>query len=334
MICRICGAGSATQIGEVEYYKDFAWPIFDCASCGCRFTKHDDSTYEWLHRQAGSTYGLYRELLERYKPLFDRGDLVALGRELSHSSKYRFIVEAVNRSPKDAGILEVGCSRGYLTSYAILARRDVLGCDVSAEAVRAATAAFGNHFAEAGSPVIRERAPYDMIYHVGTIGCVADPIGMTRGLLDLLKPGGRLLFNAPNADGCWLKEQLWLDAAPPPDLVTLFRPGFWRKHFSAVADVTEEIESCPTPQAFDIGLKTLCGRRWQKPEPLLMENSLNDFKGTRAGTKNNSGFWHQFERCARAAARITRTNRLAPAQPSPFGLFVTMRKKSGIEARS
>src|SRR5437660_518436 len=72
-------------------------------------------------------------------------------------------------------------------------------------------------------------APYDVVYHVGTIGCVADPLGMTKRLLGLLKPGGRLLFNVPNRDGCYLRGQLWIDAAPPPDVVTLFPSGFWRR---------------------------------------------------------------------------------------------------------
>ena len=45
---------------------------------------------------------------------------------------------------------------------------------------------------------IRAEAPYDFIYHVGMIGCVSDPVKLTRELLALLKPGGILLFNAPN----------------------------------------------------------------------------------------------------------------------------------------
>ena len=99
--------------------------------------------------------------------------------------------------------------------------RPILGIDVSPEASTSARASFGDHFAvglDAAQP------PYDVIYHVGLIGCVDDPIALTRRLLAMLKPGGLLLFNAPNRDALGLDGQLWLDSAPPPDLVTLF-PG-------------------------------------------------------------------------------------------------------------
>ena len=63
MNCRICGSESATA-GQVEYYAGFAWFVYDCATCGCRFTKHDDSIYDWLHEQPQSIYALYREQIE------------------------------------------------------------------------------------------------------------------------------------------------------------------------------------------------------------------------------------------------------------------------------
>ena len=133
-----------------------------------------------------------------------------------------------------ASILEVGCSRGYLAAYSILAGRRIRGVDVSAEAVQAARASFGDYFAVAGTPEATTAAPFDFIYHVGLIGCVADPLAMTRGLLSMLKPGGQLIFNAPNKDALRFPNQLWIDSAPPPDLVTLFPPGFWRAQLLGV----------------------------------------------------------------------------------------------------
>src|SRR5439155_19989129 len=138
---------------------------------------------------------------ETCKTLFDRGDLAGLRAELSQGSKYRFIIEQIDREPADARILEIGSSRGHLTSYFILAGRKITGLDISQQAVAAASAAFGAHFLEVGEPRVNVQAPYDVIFHVGTIGCVADPLGMTMQFLDLLRPGGRLLFNAPNRNG-------------------------------------------------------------------------------------------------------------------------------------
>src|SRR2546430_6241627 len=242
MHCRVCAVGEVKEIGEVEYYSGFACKVFDCLACGCRFTKHDEFIYNWLHSKPASIYGLYRGLAHNCKYLFDQGDLAGLRSELSKTAKYKFVIDALEKRPQGGSVLEVGCARGYLTSYFVLAGWKIMGADISSDAIVGATEAFGNHFISADSRAIEDLAPYDAIYHVGTVGCVADPLSFTRNLLRMLKPDGQLLFNAPNADSCWLRGQLWIDAAPPPDLATLFRPGFWQAQFSSVADVAEEAE--------------------------------------------------------------------------------------------
>jgi SAM-dependent methyltransferase len=290
-------------------------------------TRHDNSIYEWLHRQAGSSYALYRELLAECKQRFDVGDIEGLRNELCANSRYRWIIESIEQRGKSDRILEVGCSRGYLTSYFILAGYKVLGADVSAEAVNAASAAFGNFFETSNAALIQQRAPYDAIYHAGMIGCVADPVGMTNGLFDLLKAGGQLLFNAPNVEACQLKAQLWIDASPPPDVVTLFRPGFWSDRFSDRAKVIEEIEMSNPEHSFVIGLRKLAGRRWHKPTPIPLEQSANDFKTSRVrnGTFSDRT-WNTFERGMAGIARRIAAVKLVCPQPTPFGLFVTMTK--------
>ncbi len=327
MECRVCAARNANEIGQVEYYLGYSWKIFDCFACGCRFTKHDESIYNWLHSKRSSVYGLYRELTDRCKHLFDQGDVSGLRRELSKTAKYKFVIEAAEQQPRSARLLEVGCARGCLTSYFILAGWEIKGADVSPDAISGARAAFGDHFIPADSTAIQDRAPYDAIYHVGTIGCVGDPLSFTGRLLRMLKPEGQLFFNAPNADSCWLRGQLWLDAAPPPDVVTLFRPGFWRKHFSTVADVVEEVEMCARDQAFEIGLMKLFGRQWQAI-PLALDASVDHYQGGRPEYHGrNHQLWHIFELSSLKIGRVTHLSHLAPRQPSPFGLFVKMTKK-------
>jgi hypothetical protein len=151
---------------------------------------------------------------------------------------------------------------------------------------------------------------------------------MTNGLFDLLKPGGQLLFNAPNVEACLLKAQLWVDASPPPDVVTLFRPGFWSDRFSGRAKVREKIEMSTPEHSFAVGLRKLAKRRWHKPTPIPLEQSANDFKTSRVqdGRFSNRA-WNTFERGMAGIARRTKAVKLVPPQPSPFGLFVTMTKK-------
>src|SRR5262249_54122824 len=155
-----------------------AWPIYDCDDCRCRFAPHDHSIYDLLYTEQRSSYSRYAHQAERCKALFDQGDRVGLRSELSQGSKYRFVIDEVEPEPSNARILEIGSSRGHLTSYFILTGREIIGVDVSPKAVARAKADFGDHFVEVGDPSITERAPYDVVFHVGTIGCVSDPIGL------------------------------------------------------------------------------------------------------------------------------------------------------------
>jgi SAM-dependent methyltransferase len=309
-----------TAVGEVEYLEGFPHVIQDCAGCGCRFTTHDPAVHDRLHtRQAISYYDDYRVLAERTRNWFRIGDADSLRTELSHSTKYRFIIEQVSRKPQAARLLEIGCARGHLTSYFLLEGRPILGIDVSTEAVGAARAAFGDHFADS---LDAARPPYDVIYHVGLIGCVADPIGLTRRLLAMLKPGGLLLFNAPNRDALHLKGQLWLDSAPPPDLVTLFPPGFWQSRFGDAAVVVEQIEMLDADASMAATVRRLTGVRWFRPSAVPFDSGAHVWPQPAAGARMM---------VARAIAKLARTLRLselAAPHPAEFGLLVSMSPRS------
>ena len=304
--CRICGSDEISKIGEVELVGGYRWAVLDCRACGCRFTEHDQSVYDRLHRSGAiSYYADYRDLAANACRLFASGHLGGLRDLLSPFAKYRFIIEQVDALPEDARLLEVGCSRGYLTSYFILSGRDVLAADASAEAIETAKSYFGPHFVLADLPLIAASAPYDCIYHVGTIGCVADPVAFTRHLLLLLKPGGRLLFNAPNLDHCRLPRQMWIAAAPPPDLTTLFPGGFWVRHFSDLAETSTEIEMLLPEEACSLWLSKL---------------------------SETGGPGQLVERVVRRVVRVTRTGRFVPSWPAPFGQFVTMTRSTAHTA--
>jgi SAM-dependent methyltransferase len=308
----------------VEYYSGLPRHIFDCKDCGCRFTRHDEWVHDELHAQAASYYGAYRELARRSKQLFDSQDSKGLKRELSTLSKYKFVIDQVESTAGPQRMLEVGCSRGYLASYFILTGHRLVAADISPVAIAAAREAFGNCFVLAGSPTIKDSAPYDVIYHVGTIGCLGDPIGFTWQMLGMLRPGGMLLFNAPNRDGLWLRQQLWVDSAPPPDLVTLFAPGFWKTEFSEAAEVEETVEMCPTDQGVTIGVRKLVGRRWRPPVPEALDSrrwppAPADGLAERLMLLMKGG--------ARRTGRITGLSRFVPRQPYEFGLMVKMTKK-------
>src|SRR5262249_54571576 len=143
------------NLGTIEFYVGYEWPIYDCDDCGCRFAPHDSSASDQLYREQSSCYSRYIGQAEKCKALFDRGDRDELRAELlSQGEKYRFIIDQLDRESADACILEIGSSRGHLTSYFILAGRRITGVDISSTAVAAARRAFGGHFLQAGDPGI------------------------------------------------------------------------------------------------------------------------------------------------------------------------------------
>ena len=321
--CRICGSAVVHTVGAVEYLEGYRLPVIDCDACGCRFTPHDASVHDRFQREPSlSYYRDYHDLERQCRDLVAARDLPGLTRLLEQSPKYRFVINQLATLPMSASILEVGCSRGYLTAYSILAGRRIRGVDVSAEAVQAARASFGDFFAVAGTADATSGAPFDLIYHVGLIGCVPDPLAMTRSLLSMLKPGGQLIFNAPNKGALRFPNQLWLDSAPPPDLVTLFPPGFWRAQCAAFADVEESIELIADRASFAVGAQRVMGVAWHAPAP--QPTSVRGY----AWTQPAAGFRSWLARAVAKAAAIGSVTGLAAPRPSEFGLFVTMRTRT------
>jgi hypothetical protein len=160
------------------------------------------------------------------------------------------------------------------------------------------------------------------------IGCVEDPLEYTHRMLAAVRPGGVLLFNAPNVEACWMNSQLWLDSAPPPDLVTLYRKGFWVQRFSHIAEVEERVEVQPPEMALALQMKRWRHLRWKmpKPEPLV---------GRLAPMSNDKSKHPALGRLlvSRASLNLRRfaallgAAKLIPYFPTDFGLFVRMTKK-------
>jgi SAM-dependent methyltransferase len=317
-VCRVCGSTRVRSVGRVEYLKGLPCEIIDCDGCGCRWSGHDATVHDRLHEvPAISYYADYRELLSECRRLFDRRDRSGLEQFLKTTPKYQFVLNELAKS--DAGrVLEWGCSRGYLTAPSILAGRDILGVDISADAVGAARQAFGDHFAPADSPRIEQNAPYAAIYHVGLIGCVPDPMGLTRRLLSLLAPGGRLFFNAPNRAAMHRRGQLWLDSAPPPELITLFPEDFWSRQFGSTCTVRERITRASAQESTVKTLQRWFGAAWQPPVPHAIESgSAHYWRQPTPGP-----LWQTLEA---AISKVSTTTGLGVGSwPQEYGFYVEM----------
>jgi len=313
--CRICGSSSISNGFVFQPYLDFKTNVYDCYECGCRFTNRDEDVYEKLH-SVPSTYSSHRNLVSKAKGYFSKGDQEGLKAYLKSTPKNRFIIDAVDDLGKCEKVLEFGCSRGYLSSYSILLGKEFYGVDISETAIVDAVASFGKYFHTID--FVNELSPgyFDLIYHVGTIGCVNDPVTFISEQLKLLRPGGRLLFNAPNVDACLELGSDWLKGTMPPDLVTLFPSSFWENTFSELANTNVQIN-------YDSPLLSYIRRKQgmdnnPHPKRALFENS---------GSTIKKSFFRRL-----AGLGVRKFGRYLPAcgafkpLPQEFGVFVTMTK--------
>jgi SAM-dependent methyltransferase len=245
--CAICKSPKIKSRGMYRSYIDYETPIFDCLDCGGRFSVRDDRIYEHLHTSTTSSYSGHQRYASRLKATFENGSAKELAAILSEFDKNRLIIDAVDQSARGSNILELGCSCGYLTSYAIKEGHHVLGVDLSPSAIANAVENFGDVFVTAKSDEALKRAPYDLIYHVGTIGCVEDPLEFTRTHFNLLRSGGLLVFNCPNVRFCEELGLDWMRSCSPPDLVSLFCRGVWEREFGsdAIVEVAEIRKEMP-----------------------------------------------------------------------------------------
>ncbi|OGZ17780.1 MAG: hypothetical protein A2V72_01930 [Candidatus Nealsonbacteria bacterium RBG_13_37_56] len=218
-ICRICKKEKAQKVGEYDSYE-----VFDCFNCGCRFVFREKQIFDLYHKDPNSSYSFQRSLADKAYDCYKNKNLKELKKILFKSPKFKYIIKNIKDKDKNNKILEVGCSYGYLTAYFLLSGFNIIGVDISQEAVRNSINNFGNHFQTELSGL----GKFDIIYHTGTIGCVDDPITFTNKLLAMLNPGGELLFNAPDKKA--LIKNIWINTFPP-DLITWFDNNFWFKFF-------------------------------------------------------------------------------------------------------
>ena len=128
--CRLCGA-VADCLGTLRPYLDYSTPVYACKGCGARLAIHDPSVHERLHSNARSSYAWHKDLAAAAAAYFARGDREGLKRLLDTAPKNRLVMAELDKLPVGSRVMEVGCSRGYLTAYAVRCGHRVLGVDVS-----------------------------------------------------------------------------------------------------------------------------------------------------------------------------------------------------------
>jgi SAM-dependent methyltransferase len=274
-----------------------------------------------MHASSSTPYSFHEKIARRVHGDFHGNRPASIRKYLSRTPKFRFLIDSLSEWKRTDRVVELGCSLGYLTAYFILAGYKVLGVDISPTAIDKARSYFGDCFAVLDDRFLSQVNTFDVVCHLGTIGCVDDPVAFTRNALNLLKAGGRLLFNAPDVRSVKEMGALWNNATPPPDLVTLFEERFWVERVGDVADVSISYEPYSHHGNARKHLNRIVGRPYLEMKPEL-------FHGSRDGERDTRPFFSKaLDRLmVEFFSHLSRLG-LIPRLRDEFGMFVTLTKK-------
>lgn len=127
-------------------------------------------------------------------------------------------------------LLDIGCGNGEYLARAREAGWEVFGCDFDPAAVRAASAS-GAEVREGGAEAFADSiGSFDAVTLSHIVEHVHDPAALLARCRDLLKPGGTLFIDTPNADARGLKlfRRSWRGLEPPRHLILFNWEGLER----------------------------------------------------------------------------------------------------------
>jgi len=324
MSCRVCGSADIVTAGTMRTWGDTEVPLTDCRSCGSRFAPHDPATYEKLHGSDQSTYASHDALAAAAARDIAAGDLDGLRARLTRHASRRAVFDAVAARPRASRILEVGASRGALSSWFIASGYDAHGVDIAPSAVEAACDRFGPHFSTTPVDALPDGS-FDVVFHTGVVGCVADPLGFLAEQIRLLRPGGLLVFNAPDARWCHATGLAWTLDTPPPDLVTLFGDRVFDRLASPRLSVATTRLAGPATRDLRLTAQRLAGqlRLPDRGASMLEARPASTAEAPRRSATSVRG---RARAIATRLLEVDAVRTLVPVVPLPYGLIVTIRR--------
>lgn len=258
MICQICGSSHCKLLIDFRPYQDMEWhfEILGCSNCGSRFALRNPEInyHEVLHTTPGSSYTYHYDIATKVKEFLQNGRLDQCESYLRKAGdKYGEAIDLVKKKKKLLSILEIGCSTGFMTAFFRARGHEAEGIDISETAIHYATSSFGVFYST--RPL---KESYDVILHLGLIGCVDHPKRFLSDYLHLLEVRGEMFFNAPNVQSPEQLNELWV-STPPPDLVCLFHERSFPMMLGDAYDV-EVRKVYPKDEVVHKNLKVILGK--------------------------------------------------------------------------
>lgn len=218
--CRLCGGDARLVFPDhCGFQAPTRFDVYECAECETSFAEPlcvdaslYDRVYELAERLPGyERYRRYREqLITSPDPL---GELCRC--EDVYWGVREALGEIMRGRPAPLRLLELGSGFGYLTYALRRAGHSCTGVDVSATAVAAARAHFGDYYQVADlTQLAASNSRADVVIATEVIEHLADPKRFLSQAAALLEPGGALILTTPNRR-IYPAQHAW-DTDPPP----------------------------------------------------------------------------------------------------------------------
>ena len=237
--CLLCGNEALlVEQNYPGYQEPDSFSIYHCAFCDTQFSYPRVETrhiYEMIY-QKGEIAPVYNRYY-RY-----RDEIKTKKKPLQHLAKQEEAYWVVNdvlkhdtKKKKDLKILECGCGMGYLTYSLHQEGFNVIGLDISRNAIHEAIKNFGEIYvcANVFEYAKEHRGAYDRIILTQVIEHVEDPVEWLKTLLLMLKNDGKIILSTENKT-IYPQSAIWQTDLPPVHLW-----WFSEKSFEYIADMVK-----------------------------------------------------------------------------------------------
>lgn len=227
--CIICNTPATLALENFDgYIKDEKFNAYHCTSCDTSFVwphKVDNKIYDYIYSQADIVPGYNRYAMYASKIKKQKNPLNYLaGKEGVYFAVREILKQKVDKPQK---ILEVGSGLGYLT-YAIKQEGyNIIGLDISMDAVAKAKKQFGNYYVceDVYQYAVDNEGEFDLVILTEVIEHIQDPGGFSDILIKLLKVGGKLIISTPNKSA-YPQNECWNTELPPVHLTWFSEDSF------------------------------------------------------------------------------------------------------------
>ena len=218
--CLLCG--NDDTILKTTEYKGYLEPdffsIYHCSHCNTAFSMPRVDTsriYDLIYHNKAETYTVLERFYEEVKKeKYPIRYLIAEGGPTFWSVYYA--IRKMVKASKKSNIIEIGSGLGYLT-YALRKKGyNIIGLDISKEAVDNACSSFGDYYkcADVFDYSEEHKEVADVIILTEVIEHVENPIAFTKALVKILRKGGHIIMTSPNKS-YYSPDIVWASDIPP-----------------------------------------------------------------------------------------------------------------------